>query len=332
MSLGALILVAQASQPLPIRDDISLMASHEHLGSKSMPSAAWAAAEEAQAEGAGDREEMLLDVEEVAEENEDLSARGGRGTQRRLLWTFERREAASLTEGGQEEGLSAVDEEADEDEAAESESLAARLGSRGAQWQSPMRFKEGSPGTKAEIIYRGVSGGRGGSPMCGWMPEVWLPSPQLVGLRTPRGDESPETQRRRLQQWSRPSRNGGLVLPQEDEEQWLRANLAAASAAGGAGEEEEQEEEWPFHPSSWGGPASRSLKGFTVMGAGCGKTKQYKVGHENEGAGPRMRRNVKPSEKPLVDCIKVLHPNQNLTSPPPPFPPAAISMCTSANM
>jgi len=48
----------------------------------------------------------------------------------------------------------------------------------------------------------------------------------------------------------------------------------------------------------------RRMLGFTAMGAGCGKAKQYRVPHENDGAGPQVRRNPKASERPLVECLK----------------------------
>ena len=262
-----------------------------------------------------------------------------------LQWSSTVQEAGAAAEaegGGDQEGmLSGVDAEADEDEAAESEGVSARVGGRGTEWHeaahvkegAPVRLKEVAPARKAVDLYNGIAGDRVGGPMCGGIPEAWLPSPMMAEAR-----RTSSNKRRRLQRWRQPSRDGGLVLPREDEQQWLRENLAAA-AAGGAGEEEEEgeleveereeeegedleveeEEEWPFRLSSWGGAAARSLKGFTVMGAGCAKTKQYKVGHENDGAGPQIGRNVKPSEKPLVDCLKVpLHP---FTTPPPPPPP-----------
>ena len=126
--------------------------------------------------------------------------------------------------------------------------------------------------------------------MCGGVPVAWLPSPMMAGLGQPQEDSYHRHHRHRQRQ--------RRLL-------WAEDGAASAEAGrwgGGAGAREGGAE------GGWrreGQQAGRALKGFTVMGAGCGKSKEYKVQHENDGAGPSVRKNPKPSEQPLIDCIRV---------------------------
>lgn len=44
--------------------------------------------------------------------------------------------------------------------------------------------------------------------------------------------------------------------------------------------------------------------GYTMMGTGCGKAQTSKVFHENDGPGPRYKKNVQAHEKQLVKCME----------------------------
>jgi len=108
-----------------------------------------------------------------------------------------------------------------------------------------------------------------GPAVCGDMPNTWLPASGLPSLSDP-GD------------------------------------LEAASNVPMLVEIRERRlQQWG--PGSGGGSCCwfhRRLKGYTVMGAGCGKSREYKVPHEHDGSGPRVQKRPKPSEGPLIECIK----------------------------
>ena len=44
--------------------------------------------------------------------------------------------------------------------------------------------------------------------------------------------------------------------------------------------------------------------GYTMSGTGCNKKHWTKVYHENDGAGPNVKKNVKPGEEQLVKCLQ----------------------------
>jgi len=97
--------------------------------------------------------------------------------------------------------------------------------------------------------------------------------------------------------------------PAEEQEQQQRQEQHGGTHEGGTLGGNSQHRRLEASASAWSTPPRRRRLlhrsvGFTSGKAGCGKELTVRVEHENDGAGPIVRRVIKPGEEELAACLQ----------------------------